>query len=397
MSNTNKFSRWILMGGIGLGAGAIAAYLSDPKQGPIRRAKLVKGAGRLWQRTTGEVKKSLVDAQHHLAGVSARFYSSLRVEEPPGQVLEARIRSRIGRVLPHPRKVHVICDHGLVTLWGTVPQDEIYRLLRVVKAVPGVKDIQEHLETCELEERSKEDFDPLSHARKAGKLHWSPSKRMLVGTTGVALALYGLKRREEAGKAATVLGAGLLAYSMMPNDLSSTLALTEDSPGFELEKTIKINAPLSDVFDFWANPENYPRAFSHVSGIERLGENLYLWRLIGPSKVAVTWEGVITRVIPNTLIEWKSLPGSSVGNFGAARFDPIYDGSTRVHIRMFYRPPAGILGRFVAEFLGADPSKILDQDLNQLKQLFESGGMSTKSSSRAISIKTEAREAIITR
>ncbi|HZR27236.1 MAG TPA: SRPBCC family protein, partial [Terriglobales bacterium] len=165
---------------------------------------------------------------------------------------------------------------------------------------------------------------------------------------------------------------------------------------FELEKTIRIDAPLSDVFDFWANPENYPGAFSHVSNIERLGENLYRWRLIGPSKIAVTWEGVITRVISNTLIEWKSLPGSSVGNFGIVRFDPLYDGSTRVHIRMFYRPPAGILGQFIAEFLGADPNKILDQDLNQLKRLFEDGGPSTKSrsSSNLASAETEARESV---
>ena len=38
---------------------------------------------------------------------------------------------------------------------------------------------------------------------------------------------------------------------------------------------------------------------------------------------------------------------------------------------MFYRPPAGILGRFLAELFGADPKKVLDQDLTRLKRIFE--------------------------
>jgi uncharacterized membrane protein len=60
-----------------------------------------------------------------------------------------------------------------------------------------------------------------------------------------------------------------------------------------------------------------------------------------------------------------------VGNFGIARFDPNYDASTRVHVRMFYRPPAGILGRVLAELLGSDPKKVLQQDLKSLKRRFE--------------------------
>lgn len=81
--------------------------------------------------------------------------------------------------------------------------------------------------------------------------------------------------------------------------------------------------------------------------------------------------GVFPAAVPNTLIQWKSLPGSAVGNFGVVHFDPHYDASTRVHIRMFYRPPGGIIGRFFAEMLGQDAPQILDQDLKRLKHLFE--------------------------
>src|SRR5262249_28475012 len=154
---------------VGLGVGA-AAYFADPTRGPQRRAALAKGAGRLWERATGEVKKSLVDAQHHLTGMSARLSSSLRAEDPPEQGPEERIRSRMGLVLSHPRKVHVVCDRGLVTLWGTVPENEIYELLRTVKAVSGVKEIQEHLDTYE-QELQRHDLDSLNHARKETRLN----------------------------------------------------------------------------------------------------------------------------------------------------------------------------------------------------------------------------------
>jgi uncharacterized membrane protein len=38
---------------------------------------------------------------------------------------------------------------------------------------------------------------------------------------------------------------------------------------------------------------------------------------------------------------------------------------------MFYRPPAGILGKFFAQMFGPDPRKTLEQDLKRLKLLFE--------------------------
>ena|SRR5215831_19328751 len=60
-----------------------------------------------------------------------------------------------------------------------------------------------------------------------------------------------------------------------------------------------------------------------------------------------------------------------VKNFGVVHFDPHYDASTRIHIHMFYRPPAGILGRVFAEAFGADAGQVLDQDLKRLKYLFE--------------------------
>lgn len=353
----------------GLGAGAAALYLADPKNGQRRRAELASGARLLLKKVAHEGEKSLRDSRNRLAGLATQLWPSSGASLPSDQVMEARIRSRLGRVTSHVRRIHVLCDRGTATLWGSVPEEQLSLVIRAVENTPGVTGIIDHLEACRPDEAVA--THSLRDARDQMRLDWSPSKRLLVGATGAALAVYGWKRKDAAGKALSLLGTGMAVRSTMRQHLRASLAIGESSPGFEIEKTIRINAPISDLYDFWTNPENYPKVFSHVAKIERMGENLYRWTINGPGGIPVGWEGVITRTIPNTLVEWKSLPGSAIANFGVAHFDAHYDASTRINIRMFYRPPAGILGKFFAEMVGADAEKILDQDLKRLKYMFE--------------------------
>ena len=364
--NGRKLTSAIL---IGFGTAAATAYFAHPKHGRKRREALASGTKKLIRKAAHTGEKSLRDGQNRLAGLAAQFLPDQNTEIPSDRVVEERIRSRMGRVSSNARKIHVLCDHGTVTLWGTSPEEELNAVVRVAEATHGVTEVLNHIEVGPAEEIALPDL--VKDARNEIRLDWSPSKRLLVGTTGAALAIYGWKRNDMIGKALSLLGTGLAARSTMQNHLRASLAIGKSSPGFEIERTIRINAPISDLYDFWANPENYPKAFSHVARIERLGENLYRWTVNGPGGIPIGWEGVITRTIPNTLVEWKSLPGSPIANFGVVHFDPHYDASTRVHVRMFYRPPAGILGRFFAELLGADANQILDQDLKHLKHMFE--------------------------
>jgi uncharacterized membrane protein len=368
--DVKKGMKWTLAG---LGAGVAAGYLAHSQFGQRKLAVLASGTRHVLDKATLSAKKSLLDGQHRLSGLAAALWTNLKHEESLDTVLEERIRSRMGRVVSHPRKVHVVCDHGVAILWGLALEAEIPRLIEATETVPGVVEVVDHLDIARPEELPAERANPLKHARDEIRLKSSPSRRLVMGVSGAALALRGWQRKDKLGKVTAVVGTGMVVRSTMQKHVRATLALTESSPGFELERTIRINAPISDLFDFWANPVNYPKAFSHVTAIERLGENLYRWSITGPAGVPIGWEGIITRTVPNTLVEWKSLPGSAVGNFGIVRFDPNYDASTRINIRMFYRPPAGILGRFFAELLGADADQILDQDLKRLKYLFESG------------------------
>jgi uncharacterized membrane protein len=367
----NRGKKWMLFSGAAAAVGAAALYFLDRKRGKSRRAAFSQKAGRLTATLAGSASRYAGDVQHRLKGIAHEAWNYPLRRPPDDRVLEERIRSRMGRIVAHPHRIHVASEGGTVTLWGAAAEKEMRKLVRAVETMAGVVEILNHLERLEPAEPVAEDSHFLKQAHQETLLQWSPAARLVAGVSGAGIAVYGWKRKDRLGVSLSLLGAGLAAASTMKRNLHSVLAFAEDSPGFELEETVRINAPISDLYDFWANPENYPKVFSHITAIERLGENLYRWTVTGPAGLPIHWEGRITRAVPNTIVEWKSLPGSTVGNFGIARFDPHYDASTRVHVRMFYRPPAGIVGRFLAELLGSDPRKVLQQDLKRLKQRFE--------------------------
>jgi uncharacterized membrane protein len=98
-----------------------------------------------------------------------------------------------------------------------------------------------------------------------------------------------------------------------------------------------------------------------------------LWQVSGPAGIDLSWRGRITRSVPEKSIEWRSLPESIIENHGAIHLELQKDGQTRVHIDMSYNPPAGLLGHALASLLGLDPKSAMDQDIIQLKALFEQG------------------------
>lgn len=364
----SRAKKWALLSGTA--AAAATFYFLEGERGEQRRTAVSRKVRRLAASVAEMAGRYASDVQHRLQGVARdAWYSPSR--PPDDRVLEERIRSRMGRIVARPHGIHVASERGAVTLWGTATVSEARKLIRAVENMPGVVEVLNHLEPDEVKPQVAGPLNSVKQAHRETQLNLSPAARLAAGAAGAAVAAYGWKRKDSLGISLSVLGAGLAAVSTMKRNLHSVLAFSEDCPGFELEETIRIHAPISDLYDFWANPENYPKVFSHITAIDRLGENLYRWTLTGPAGLPIHWEGSITRAVPNTVVEWKSLPGSTVRNFGIVRFDPHYDASTRVHVRMFYRPPAGIVGRFLAELLGSDPKEVLKGDLKRLKLRFE--------------------------
>ena len=116
-----------VLGGIGIGAGLM--FVFDPERGKRRRAMMrdrVTGTANKLSCTAGKVNRDLTD-----------------------EVLIDRVRSKIGRVVSHAGAVEVAATDGRVTLSGPVLVSEADKLMRGVRLVRGVKDVENQLEVHE--------------------------------------------------------------------------------------------------------------------------------------------------------------------------------------------------------------------------------------------------------
>ena len=360
----------------GLGAGLM--YLFDPDRGKRRRALLRNKAEHASRIAADAAGKTRRDVRNHLLGTFAEVESLFGIREVSNDVLEARVRSKLGRVASHPHAVEVKTDKGIVTLSGPVLADELHPLLDAVAAVSGVKSIENWLEVHEHageipalqggRPRQGERFGPL-------KTNWSPTTRVVATVAGGALAAYGAKRRGLVGTAAGSVGLGIVARALTNFETARLLGLDEQEQRkvIDIQKTINIEAPVDQVFDYWAHPENFPDFMTHVHEVRRIGDGLYRWSVGGPAGILVQWDVQITDLDFNKLLAWKSLPGAIVEQAGITRFTSNPDGSTCIDVKMSYNPPAGVLGHAIAELFGADPKHEMDDDLMRMKSFIETG------------------------
>ncbi len=144
--------------------------------------------------------------------------------------------------------------------------------------------------------------------------------------------------------------------------------------GRPVRKSITINRPAEEIFQFWRNFENLPQFMNHLKSVTVESDTRSHWVAKGPAGSEVSWDAVIIEEKPNELISWRSLPGSTVDNAGSVRFEPAIGGrGTVVRVNLRYRPPAGAVGATIAKLFGEAPEKQIPVDLLRIKQLLETG------------------------
>ena len=204
---------------------------------------------------------------------------------------------------------------------------------------------------------------------------WGGGMRSAAMAGGGALGLYGLlSARSAMGLALGLAGLTLLARGASNRPLSTMLSATGHGQAVEVEKTIRIDASPEQVYDMFANYENFPRFMSNVVEVRDLGERRSHWVVKGPAGTEFAWNAVLTEQDRGHRLAWESEPGAEVEQTGTITFEPVRSG-TRVTVHMSYRPPAGAVGQAVASLLGSDPKRQMDQDLARMKSLVERGAM----------------------
>jgi uncharacterized membrane protein len=141
-----------------------------------------------------------------------------------------------------------------------------------------------------------------------------------------------------------------------------------------VRESIRLEVPLTDVYQFWRRFENLPRFMTHLDRVTEMSEGKSRWVAVGPAGLAVEWDAEIINEVENELIAWRSLEQSDVVTAGSVNFASARAGrSTEINVDLQYAPPAGKAGALIASLFGREPSQTIREDLRHFKQLLEAG------------------------
>ena len=244
-----------LLGGVGLGVGLM--YLLDPDRGNRRRAMIRDAATRTVHQTGNAIGVTSRDLRHRTRGLVAEVASLFRSDEASDEVLEERVRSKLGRVVSHPHSIEVKAEDGRVTLSGPVLASEVDDLLSCASSVRGVEEVENRLEVHQQagdvpglqggRERSGNRFELMQS-------NWSPTARLLTAAAGGALMGYCLKRRDALSESLGTLGFFLFLRGATNVEMKRLIGVGGGRPAVEVQKTINVAAPSSDLVNVAQSP-----------------------------------------------------------------------------------------------------------------------------------------------
>jgi uncharacterized membrane protein len=373
----------------GAAAGALLMYMLDPDRGSARRAqsaaavrnageRTTSALGNVWRGAAGSASDA-ADAAADAAKSSGSIGSALsRLGRAAGEMLDesmSKAKDTMGRA-----------SSAAGDLADRVEDSDTYSNVRstVGNAVSRAADT-----AADFYDDTRKSAGKLGR-RVAQEIHgdsegaWNPTMRNTALVGGGLLALMGLMRRSPMGAVLGLAGAALLARGAANQPLRSLakrgtagLAMAKGmsmDKTIDFEKTVHIDAAPDEVFEQFANYENFPRYMSHVVEVRDLGRRRSHWTVKGPAGSEFQWNSVLTEQSKPNRLAWRSEAGAEIPNSGSIQFER-HRGGTLVTVRMCYSPPAGALGHAFALLLGADPKSQMDDDLARMRAFIERGAI----------------------
>jgi uncharacterized membrane protein len=351
----------------GAAFGVSLMYIADPILGKRRRAIARDAAVHSAKIAGRAIDITSRDMTHRLKGVFEETKSLFKHEPIDDEILADRVRTAVGRVSSHPN-VEVLVENGCVTLLGPIVDREERQVLKAAKSVKGVCGVvnrmkpHQPLDLTATQASREQQLDIMQR-------HWSPATRIIVGAIGISAAASGI-RGGVSGALTRVVGLNLLLRAATNIEFKRLVGFKAGWRAVDIQKTIKIAAPIERVYSLWKEYENFPLFMSRIQEVRDLGNARSHWIVIGPLGARLEWDAVITEMIPNKLLAWESEPGSLIQHAGMVRFDSEKD-HTRVQVRLSYNPPAGAIGHAIATLLGSNPEQEMDKDLVRMQTFIE--------------------------
>jgi hypothetical protein len=199
-----------LLSGLVLGAGAM--YLLDPDRG-ARRRSLIRDQGLHASRKLGEgVGATARDLRNRSAGKAAELTARLKRDQAGDEIVQERVRSALGRLASNPGAIEVSVYNRRVILNGPVPAAELDSILRSIRRVRGVREVENQLEVYQ-QTASVPSLQGLGRPG-LGRTTLTPTARFLLVTLGTTAAMAGLRSRGGTRRVLTVLGLGAVAQAL---------------------------------------------------------------------------------------------------------------------------------------------------------------------------------------
>jgi len=174
---------------IGVGVGAVVAYIADVERGRRRRALVRDQMVRASRKAGDALDAAARDLANRTSGIIAETRGRWADGDVDDRRLIERVRARLGRACSHPRAITVEASDGVVTLRGPILADEVEQVLAAVRAVRGVQGVTSELESHE----SAEGIPALQGGGAVGEpsldilqRNWAPGTQALVTAAGLA-------------------------------------------------------------------------------------------------------------------------------------------------------------------------------------------------------------------
>lgn len=351
----SKMKNWITAAGLG----AVAMYFLDPERGQQRRQVVKRRTERLSREVSHFWDATSRDISNRVEGLKHEIQHAADDEPIPDEILEQRVRSRIGHAVANPRTIEVSAHEGKITLSGTALERELDRLIAAVWATRGVFGVENQLEVVPAP-----DIEKIAPSASADGL-----TRNSCSLAGSALMLAGLKRRGKLRAGLALAGGVLLARGLWQE--GKGLA----GPDVTAESVILIDAPQDEVFALLADFREYAQFLPGIESVEDLGAGRFQWnaRLERGEVVLfnLKWVTVVEEVIPGEKISFRGEDGSSFMESGCFELQPGPAGATQVTGRLKYRLPGGQFARMAAAAVGFDAGSILQAGLRNMKATLE--------------------------
>jgi uncharacterized membrane protein len=373
----------------GAAAGALLMYMLDPDRGSARRAQSAAAVRYAGSRTSDALGNVWRGTGSRMGAAADDLVESAKPDGSIGSAIStalSKAKDVMGRA---SSTAHDMADDAISKAKSGMSSAEdsgAYASARDAVSRAADSAVEFYDDTRKSAGRLGKRVAQEIHGDSEGA--WGPAMRNTALVGGGLLALMGLMRRSPMGAVLGLAGAAMLARSAANQPLRSLVGRGAAGLGMskemmrgmsmdktiDFEKTIHIDASPDDVYQQFANYENFPRFMSHVTEVRDLGRRRSHWTVKGPGGSEFQWNSVLTEQTRPHRLAWRSEGGAEIPNSGSIQFER-HRGGTLVTVRMSYSPPAGALGHGLAVLLGSDPKSQMDDDLARMRAFIERGAI----------------------